>query len=172
MSDAPALQLRDIHLPPAPSWWPPAPGWWLLAAGVAAIVVFGVRWLLRRLREQRWRRRVLAELDRIAKSPAFMADPVRLTAEVSQLLRRASILIEPRAGALRDVAWLEFLDEQLPPAERAEAPFRDGAGRALIDAPYRRPDASDAITKESARALLDLARNWLAGVLARRRHRA
>ena len=27
----PQLQLRDIHLPPEPSWWPPAPGWWLLA---------------------------------------------------------------------------------------------------------------------------------------------
>ena len=36
----PELQLRDIHLPPEPSWWPPAPGWWLLAAIlVAAIVV-------------------------------------------------------------------------------------------------------------------------------------
>ena len=32
MSAAPAgPDLRDIHLPPAPSWWPPAPGWWLLA---------------------------------------------------------------------------------------------------------------------------------------------
>ncbi|MDQ2778535.1 MAG: DUF4381 family protein, partial [Pseudomonadota bacterium] len=27
----PALQLRAIHLPPAPPWWPPAPGWWALA---------------------------------------------------------------------------------------------------------------------------------------------
>ena len=29
------LVLRDVHVPPAPSWWPPAPGWWLLA-GVSA----------------------------------------------------------------------------------------------------------------------------------------
>ena len=32
----PGPQLRDIHLPPAPSWWPPAPGWWVLAALLAA----------------------------------------------------------------------------------------------------------------------------------------
>ena len=29
--------LRDIHLPPDPSWWPPAPGWWMLAALVVTI---------------------------------------------------------------------------------------------------------------------------------------
>ena len=32
------IVLRDIHQPPAPSWWPPAPGWWLVAiAGLMAI---------------------------------------------------------------------------------------------------------------------------------------
>src|SRR5690606_33347163 len=36
----PALLLRDIHQPPAPSWWPPAPGWWLLAGIV--LVVFAL----------------------------------------------------------------------------------------------------------------------------------
>jgi hypothetical protein len=35
-------QLRDIHLPPDPSWWPPAPGWWMLAALAAVMLLAGV----------------------------------------------------------------------------------------------------------------------------------
>ena len=35
------LVLRDVHVPPAPSWWPPAPGWWLLA-GVVVLVLLGI----------------------------------------------------------------------------------------------------------------------------------
>ena len=27
---APALELRDIHLPMEPGYWPLAPGWWVL----------------------------------------------------------------------------------------------------------------------------------------------
>ena len=35
--------LRDIHLPPEPSWWPPAPGWWILfvlAMGVLGFMFY------------------------------------------------------------------------------------------------------------------------------------
>lgn len=170
MSDAPTPELRDIHLPPSPSWWPPAPGWWLLAALSLTIAFFATRWLLQRRRERRWRKRVLAELDRIAKTPALITDPVRLTAEVSHLLRRASILVEPQAAALRDEAWLQFLDDQLPETQRAAAPFRAGAGRALIDLPYRRPEVHEA--SNDTRALLDLAHSWLVGVVARKRRHA
>ncbi len=161
-------ELRDIHLPPEPSWWPPAPGWWLLAALALALIFFATRWLLRRRRERQWRRRIHAELDRIATTQAAQPDSVRLATDISQLLRRASLLIEPQAAGLRDEAWLKFLDERLADGEGA---FQHGAGRLLVDAPYRR--ASDpAVQALDARALLDLARAWLRAALPRRRDRA
>lgn len=164
---APGPELRDIHLPPAPSWWPPAPGWWLLAIIAIALLVVALRWLARRRRERRWRRGIQAELDRIAATQEAQPDPIRLATEVSQLLRRASRLIEPQAATLRDEAWLDFLDRQLPPARIADAPFRSGAGRLLVDAPYRR-SGDPATAALDARALVDLARGWLAHVLRRR----
>ena len=39
MQSDPLQQLRDVHLPPDPSWWPPAPGWWILAAVIAVIIL-------------------------------------------------------------------------------------------------------------------------------------
>jgi hypothetical protein len=165
---APGPELRDIHLPPAPSWWPPAPGWWLLAVLVLIALFFAARWLLRRRREQRWRKRVHAELDRIAAGHAAQPDPTRVAVEVSRLLRRVSLMIQPQAAALRDEAWLEFLDAQWPSNGKVVTPFRSAAGRSLIDAPYRRVD--DASTQAfDAHALVDLARAWLRAVLAGRR---
>jgi len=164
---SPAPELRDIHLPPPPSWWPPAPGWWLLAVLVVASLVVVLRWLMRRRRERRWRMSIQAELERIATAHEAQPDAVQLAMQVSQLLRRASRLIEPQAAALRDDEWLDFLDRQLPPARITDAPFRSGAGRLLIDAPYRRAGDPAAAMFDS-RALLDLARGWLAHVLRRR----
>jgi hypothetical protein len=166
----PGPELRDIHLPPTPSWWPPAPGWWLLAALVLVAAFLGARWLLRHRRERTWRRRVHAELERIASGHAAQADPARVAVEVSHLLRRVSMMIEPTAGALRDEAWLEFLDSQWPPARAADAPFRSVVGRSMIDAPYRRADDASARSVD-AHALLDLARSWLRAVLPGRRAR-
>jgi hypothetical protein len=166
---APGPELRDIHLPPVPSWWPPAPGWWLLAAVVLVALFFALRWLLRRRRGRAWRRRVHGELERIAAGHAAQADPARVALEVSRLLRRVSMLIEPQAAALRDEAWLEFLDAQWPPA-RADAPFGGALGRTMIDAPYRRADDASAKAVD-AHALLDLARAWLRIVLPGRRAR-
>lgn len=172
MSAAPGgPELRDIHLPPPPSWWPPAPGWWILAALAAVAIVLVARWCLRRRREQRWRRRVHAELARIGATHATNAEPAFLAGEVSQLLRRVAMLAEPAAATLRDEDWLAFLDRRLPPARAAAEPFRTGAGRMLVDAPYRR--AGDPLLHTfDADALLDLARAWLDASLAGQRERA
>jgi hypothetical protein len=161
--------LRDIHLPPDPSWWPPAPGWWILALVLLAAIGFGAWMLVREWRERQWRRRVAAELERIAATHA--AQPVQLATEVSQLLRRASLLIEPGAAALEGDAWLAFLDRQIDggAATKQKVRFQSDAGRALLDAPYRRAD--DPAANVDANALLDLARGWLKRALPRGRRR-
>jgi hypothetical protein len=170
--------LRDIHLPPAPSWWPPAPGWWVLAIVVLVAIGFGVWTLARLWRGQRWRRRVIGELDRIAASHAAQPDGVRLATEVSQLLRRAALLVEPGAVALHGEEWLAFLDRRLLDRRFAETSsgnaasprFRSDTGRALIDAAYRRADDASGPAVDAA-ALLGLARRWLARALPRGRSR-
>jgi hypothetical protein len=165
--------LRDIHLPSAPSWWPPAPGWWLLAIVLLIAIAAGAWMLVRLWRERRWRRRVVAELDRIAALHAAQPNGVRLAADVSQLLRRATLLIEPGAAALHGEEWLAFLDSRLDDASRgkeSEVRFRTGEGRRLIDAPFRRADdASQPVVDGDA--LLSLARRWLARALPRGKSR-
>jgi hypothetical protein len=128
MDAAPAsLPLRDIHLPPAPSWWPPAPGWWVLAAAIATVLVLvlAIRW-----RRQR-RLRALQRLfdDAVAVAPT----PGERIAAMSELLRRAARRIDPSADTLVGDSWLRFLDRD------AEAPvFRSQAGALLLDGAFRR----------------------------------
>jgi len=147
--------LRDIHLPVDPSWWPPAPGWWLLAVLGVLALVFAARAGLRHRRERRWCQRVLAEVERIAAGHTAQPDTARLAADLSQLLRRASLLLDPHAAGLHGEAWLGFLDARL-----GNDDFSRGVGRALLDAPWRRTPAFD------TDALIALTRAWLARALA------
>ena len=151
-------ELRDIHLPADPSWWPPAPGWWLLLGIVLGLVAVAVVLLRRRQRRRRWQARILAELDAIAAHQKSEPDAVRLAAEVSQLLRRASRLLDAAAPAVHGEAWLRFLDMPLDGTD-----FSAGVGRVLLEGPYRRNLDTD------ADALLELARRWLERVTAERK---
>jgi len=128
MNAAPAnLPLRDIHLPPAPSWWPPAPGWWALAAAIAVLlaVVFAIH-----LRRQR-RRRALQRLfdGAIAAAPT----PAARVAAMSELLRRAARRIDPSADTLSGDDWLRFLDR-----DSGTPVFRSQTGKLLIEGAFRR----------------------------------
>ena len=119
------LVLRDVHVPPAPSWWPPAPGWWLLA-GVVVLVLLGIaawRWHRRR-RLQRWQR----WFDAVPQGRA----PAEQVAATSDLLRRAARRVSPGADRLEGEAWLRFLD-----GEQGRA-FSEGPGRLLLVGGYRR----------------------------------
>jgi hypothetical protein len=97
--------LRDIHLPPPPSWWPPAPGWWALAA-LCVLALLGAWLLLRRSRRtHQARARVLAELDQLAARHALDHDDAALASGLHQLLRRVARRWDPASAQARGEAW-------------------------------------------------------------------
>ncbi len=97
--------LRDIHLPPDPSWWPPAPGWWLLAS--IALALLGVAaWYLRRWRRvARERQCVLDEVEQLRLRHQRDTDNARLAGDLHQLLRRVARAHEPVAARQQGDAW-------------------------------------------------------------------
>jgi len=126
--------LRPYHLPEAPAWWPPAPGWWLVAL-VLLIVVAVTAWRMRR----RWRRQMAArqairELALLRQRQKGRADAAASVRELSRLLRRFALAQFAHAdvAALTGDAWLDFLDHH-----GGDGRFASGAGRQLIEAPYR-----------------------------------
>ena len=146
-----ALQLRDIHLPPAPPLWPPAPGWWLLAALLLALLIWAGLLLGRRYRLRRQRRRILERLQQLDHELGPEQDAV-FASEVSMLLRRLALQRYPRdqVAALTGDAWLAFLDRH-----GGDGRFRQGPGAVLAEAPYAPERPVD------RPALLELARQWI-----------
>jgi len=142
------LPLRDIHLPDPIGWWPLAPGWWILLIGIP-VLIFALVWLWRFLRRKTPRKLALAELEAIAKSAEDNRGQVR---QIAILLRRTALSVYPRAdvAGLVGEEWLDFLDN---PLKRKD--FSEGAGRLLIEAPYRREVDTD------LDALFALCREWV-----------
>ncbi len=155
MQDFTKLPLRDIHLPPSPGWWPPAPGWWLLAALLALLVL--ALWYWRRARRRaRVRRAARAALKQLEMGFRQDGDAQRLAREVSALLRRVCISLDPReqVAGLTGQAWLARLDRLSPAAHLGQGP----TGRTLLAAPYQAGAAFD------ADALLQACYRWVDGL--------
>ncbi len=137
--DPEAIPLRGLHLPDAVGWWPLAPGWWLLGALLAVGCGLLFRSLLRHRAHAAARRKALRQLEESRSAYAYHGNPVTLGAEISELLRRTMLAYAPRAevAGLTGEAWLEWLDRDLD-----QPLFREGAGRSLLDLPYRNPESA------------------------------
>jgi len=147
----PELPLRDIHLPPEPSWWPPAPGWWLLALLVAAAAVMLGRTAWRAWRERRRIAALAAEFDAVAVLP----DAGARLAGISQLLRRAARGRDPASVELHGSAWLGFLRGAAPGASS----FEPAQAQLLAEGLYARsldPAAVEALVAPARRCFLAL----------------
>lgn len=126
-----SLPLRDVHLPPSPSWWPLAPGWWLVIAVVVLMLAGAWFWWWRRRRQQRgWLAAFDAELQRATT-------PAQRLATLSMLLRRAARTVDAQADRLQGEAWLQFLDGR---KSKTQA-FSQGPGRALLEGGFQRAPA-------------------------------
>ena len=138
--DPAQIPLRGLHLPDAIGWWPLAPGWWvLIVAALIGLVLLLRSWLQRRARAAA-RRHAIRQFDQARSAYADHGNAVKLGIELSELLRRTMLAYAPRAdvAGLTGDAWLEWLDRDL-----AEPRFRTGAGRELVDLPYRNPETAD-----------------------------
>jgi hypothetical protein len=150
-----SLPLRDIHIPAAISWWPPAIGWWLLALLIPVLLVMVYR-LFKRITRKNAVKKALQiarkNLDSI-EADTTMGSMQKLC-ELSILIRRVAISVAPRSevAGLTGRAWLAFLDNGLK-----DAPFSEGTGRLLVDAPYRKTPP----TETEIADLITLSRNWL-----------
>ena len=134
--DPAQIPIRDLHLPTMIGWWPLAPGWW----GVIAVVVIGllllIRGYLRKRARGAGRRHALRLLEQLVVDYKQHQNAVAFGTEVSELLRRTMLAYAPRgevAGLTGD-AWLEWLDRDMD-----EPLFEKGAGKGLIELPYRDP---------------------------------
>jgi len=164
MSTAELLaRLRDVHAPPSVSWWPPASGWWWLAGGLLLALTLSTLggWLWHRGRQ---RRELLRELRRLhRRPPEDDSGRARELASLNTLLRRRALALAPteEVAGLAGLAWLHFLDNTLEART-----FSEGAGRILLDAPYRPTVEAEAYDRE---ALFRLAERWLRQARRRRR---
>ncbi|HHA2567720.1 DUF4381 domain-containing protein [Stenotrophomonas maltophilia] len=122
------LPLRDVQLPPAPSWRPPAPGYLMVGGAVLLVILaLAVLWWKRRRRRQRW-------LQAFDQELATTADATAELAAIAGLLRRAARQAQPGSESLRDDAWWQRVDPKgtLPDARRSL--LAEGAYRPRVDA--------------------------------------
>ncbi len=134
MNDTLLQQLPDIALPPAIGIWPLAVGWYVVIAVLFIFLVVAVCYYIQRARQLRPRKIILQKLSELQLRYARESDAVALAAEVSALLRKATLLAFPRrdVAGLQGQAWLNFLDNTGKTTE-----FTRGVGRVLVTAPYQ-----------------------------------
>lgn len=149
----PLAELRDVILPPDPSFWPPAIGWWLLAASaviLAVTVLYGFRYFSARLA----RASVVENVSNLKK-----LDSKTAVVELSILLKKIAVTKFPRAqvAGLTGSRWLEFLDQS---GETDQ--FTRGPGRILATAPYSKQIVED------LNPVFDLCEDWVRKIMSER----
>lgn len=153
-----ALDLRDIHLPEAISWWPIAPGWWLLAAGLllALLVIIIARkvFLSRQLK-----RDIKVELENIKQQFQQTQNKSQLAKSLSILIRRTTISYYPskNIAGLTGENWLVFLDQTNANAS-ADIKFESRTGNVLLTAPYQ---SEDSLADFDSQTFIRLCESWL-----------
>jgi hypothetical protein len=145
------LPIRDIHLPEQISWFPPAMGWWLLIIFVPIVSYFFIALIQRLLQKT-----AIKDAKKLLKKLHINENltPLEKVIELSSLLRRVAVSSDSKTnvGGLTGRAWLDYLDQSLK-----DAPFKNGVGRCLADAPYQKELSPDV----DLTALFELAKMWL-----------
>jgi hypothetical protein len=160
----PELQkLKDIHLPPAISMWPTAPGWLILFVLFSGLILYLMYVAYRSTQRKRTVKYALSKLKKLKDTSSSNPQAIHIAMEISILLRRTALYYfrrEDIAGLTGD-NWLNFLNRSGNTTQ-----FTDGAGRLLIDAPYRKDNTADLMP------LFTLTQAWLTTILKNKSLRA
>lgn len=148
------LALKDIEAPSAPPWWLVAPGYLVLAALSLGIVIL-IWFLIRQRKANRLALLAQQELQRIKSTYQDSEDRRRFAWELSQWLKRVSLMAFPTRQLQRysGEAWLAFLDESL-----GDTHFSRGNGKIFGAEIYRRSLEFDPVE------LNELCERWLQAV--------
>jgi len=154
----PALNLRDIHLPEAISWWPLAPGWWILFA-ITLIIALTAYIAIKIYRNRQLIRDIASELEQVKQRFTDSKNKSQLAKSLSVLLRRANISYNPGTdvAGLTGENWLAWLDKTSKNTS-SDTRFQSDTGTVLLNAPYL-PD--DARLDFNADELIQLCETWL-----------
>jgi len=147
------LKLQDIHLPENASFWPLALGWWLLLALLVVVTVWLIVKVLKRVKQRKYRAKIFAKFDVLDKK--LKAKPSNaVIAEINTLLRQLAVTYYPRSktASLTGGDWLHFLDQS-----GGTQGFSRGAGRILIEAPYR---FESEVENLNIKELIPLIKSW------------
>jgi hypothetical protein len=109
------LELRDIHLPDAVSWWPPAIGWWVLLLALILMLV-GIVFVLKKMRQVSVRKSSIVEFKSIQLAFLQHQDKSLLSQQLSQLLRQILLSSQPRSevASVAGKQWLDLLNVSHP----------------------------------------------------------
>jgi hypothetical protein len=145
------LPIRDIHLPETIGWFPPAIGWWFIAIFVPIFTYFLIA-LIQKLLQKTAIKEAKKLLKKLQTNDALT--PLEKVCELSILLRRVAVSrdLKSNVAGLTGRAWLDYLDGSLK-----NAPFKNGIGSLLCDAPYQKELPPDV----DLTALFQLAQTWL-----------
>lgn len=147
------LQLKDIHIPRDVNIWPLAFGWWLL---IGIVIVVLVALFLKTIKVVRIRKhkKLLREEYSLLEKKLTVSPSKETVAETNVLLRRLALAYYPNenVASLTGGDWLTFLD-----LSGSTQDFSRGAGRILIEAPYR----DGALENYNGEEFIPLIRQWV-----------
>ena len=148
----PLVNLKDIHLPPAVSFWPPAPGWWILSVLFISSIYFGALWLYKRYKKRKPITEALRLLNNLQILHENSKDEVKSLRNLSNLLRRTALTFykHDAVASLYGHSWLEFLDKTGNTQD-----FSKGVGKVLGNEAFQKNLNTDMGT------LFSLVKKWI-----------
>ena len=112
MNQDPLAALRDVHLPPAVSWWPPAPGWWVILFIILALLALLFWYILQTRKKRQVSRQANVALDQIENRFLSSENTIEAFRELSILTRKVVLTLcdDSRVAGLRGKNWVSFLN--------------------------------------------------------------